>query len=117
MPLLFSYGTLQLDDIQRKTFGRSLSGWRDELPGFELSQIRIDDARVVAATGLTHYANVIPNGRNDSRVSGTAFEVTDAELAASDVYEEDAAYVRITVTLASGKEAWVYLHASGVPKR
>jgi len=117
MPLLFSYGTLQLDDIQRKTFGRSLSGWRDELPGFELSQIRIDDARVVAATGLTHYANVIPNGRSDSRVSGTAFEVTDAELAASDVYEEDAAYVRITVTLASGKEAWVYLHASGVPKR
>jgi len=116
MPLLFSYGTLQRDEVQRATFGRLLSGRREELPGFELSQVKIGDARVVAATGLTHYANLTFNGRSDSRVSGTAFEVTDAELSAADVYERDAEYVRITVKLASGSEAWVYLHASSVPK-
>jgi gamma-glutamylcyclotransferase (GGCT)/AIG2-like uncharacterized protein YtfP len=44
-------------------------------------------------------------------VSGTVFELTDAELAAADRYEEPAAYQRRTVTLASGKQAWVYVHA------
>jgi gamma-glutamylcyclotransferase (GGCT)/AIG2-like uncharacterized protein YtfP len=73
--------------------------------------VRIEDARVVAATGLTHYPNVVFNGRLESRVSGRLLEVTDAELAAADAYEEDGAYVRITVSLASGKRAWVYLHA------
>lgn len=111
MPLLFSYGTLQRDDVQRATFGRSLRGSPDELAGCELGQVKIEDARAVAATGLTHYANVIFNGRADCRVSGTALEVTDAELAAADVYEQDAAYYRITVTLISGKQAWVYHHA------
>ena len=34
MPLLFSYGTLQQDDVQRATFGRLLTGQRDTLPGY-----------------------------------------------------------------------------------
>src|SRR5262245_12232958 len=51
MPLLFSYGTLQWEDVQRKWFGRLLEGERDALPGFELSRVKIDDARVVAAIG------------------------------------------------------------------
>jgi gamma-glutamylcyclotransferase (GGCT)/AIG2-like uncharacterized protein YtfP len=114
MPLLFSYGTLQLDEVQRRTFGRSLIGHRDELPGYELGQVKIEDAAVVAATGLTHNADVVFNGRADSRVSGTVLEVTDAELAAADLYEQDADYVRITVGLASGKQAWVYHHARSV---
>ena len=111
MPLLFSYGTLQRDDVQQATFGRSLIGHRDELPGYELGQVKIEDAAVVAAIGLTHYANVIFNGRAASRVTGTALEVTDAELTAADGYEQDASYVRISVILASGKQAWVYHHA------
>jgi hypothetical protein len=37
MPLLFSYGTLQQEDVQWSTFGRLLEGQRDELPGFERS--------------------------------------------------------------------------------
>ena len=111
MPLLFSYGTLQQADVQLSTFGRLLQGQRDELPGFERSSIKIADPQVVAAYGRTHNANVTFNGRNDSSVSGTVFEITDAELAAADQYEQRDAYKRVLAMLASGKQAWVYLDA------
>src|SRR6185436_13145292 len=103
MPLLFSYGTLQQQHVQLSTFGRLLHGQGDELPGFEPSLVSIEDPLVVATSGRTHHANVTFNGRHDSRVSGTVFEITDAELAAADEYEQLAAYKRTHVTLASGK--------------
>ena len=111
MPLVFSYGTLQEERVQLSTFGRLLNGQRDELPGFEQSLVRIEDPHVVATSGRTHNANVTFNGRSDSRVRGTVFEITDAELAAADQYEQVAAYKRIAVALASGKQAWVYVEA------
>ena len=111
MPLLFSYGTLQQDDVQRATFGRPLHGQCDELPGYEPSLVEIGDPRQAAAVGRTHHANVIFNGCAGSRVPGTVFEVTDAELAAADEYERPASYERVAVTLASGREAWFYVHA------
>ena len=107
MPLLFSYGTLQEADVQLSTFGRLLQGHRDELVGFEPSLAKIEDPQVVAS-GKTHHANVTFNGRDDSRVSGTVFEITEVELAAADEYEKLAAYQRVAVILASGREAWVY---------
>jgi gamma-glutamylcyclotransferase (GGCT)/AIG2-like uncharacterized protein YtfP len=110
MPLLFSYGTLRQEDVQLSTFGRLLQGAPDELVGFEPSRVRIEDPNVLAASGETHYANVVFNGRSDSRVSGSVFEVTDAELASADRYEQDASYERVTTVLASGKKAWVYLY-------
>jgi gamma-glutamylcyclotransferase (GGCT)/AIG2-like uncharacterized protein YtfP len=103
MPVLFSYGTLQQENVQLSTIGRLLQGQRDELSGFE---------QVVATRGETHHANVTFNGRNDSRVSGTVFDITDAELAAADRYEQLANYKRIAVMLGSGKRAWVYLDAN-----
>jgi gamma-glutamylcyclotransferase (GGCT)/AIG2-like uncharacterized protein YtfP len=111
MPLVFSCGTLQQDDVQLSTFGRLLGGHRDELPGCELSRVRIEDPQLAASIGRTHHDNVTFNGRSDSRVSGTVFEFTDAELAAADMYERVAAYIRVAVTLASGTQAWVYVHA------
>src|SRR4249919_1330685 len=108
MPLLFSYGTLQEENVQLSTFGRRLQGQRDELPGFEQSLVPIKDSQVVATSGKTHHANVTFNGRSDSRVSGTVLEITDAELAAADEYEKLAAYIRIAAMLASGKRAWLY---------
>ena len=116
MPHLFSYGTLQEDSVQMSTFGRLLEGQQDELPGFEPSLVRIDDPKLAAAIGKTHHANLRFNGRSDSRVRGTVFEITNAELAAADRYEEVAAYKRIAVVLASGKEAWVYV-GKGVEHR
>jgi gamma-glutamylcyclotransferase (GGCT)/AIG2-like uncharacterized protein YtfP len=108
MPFLFSYGTLQWDEIQRSTFGRLLTGQRDELAGYDLSSVKIEDPQEMAITGLTHHANVVFNGRDDSRISGTLFEITDGEVAAADRYEEPAGYRREELLLASGKKAWVY---------
>lgn len=48
--------------------------------------------------------------RTDARVSGTVFEITDAELVSADGYERRAGYDRAPVRLASGDEAWVYSH-------
>ena len=115
MPLLFSYGTLQQENVQLSTFGRPLRGQKDELLKFEQSLVRIVDPQVVATSGKTHHANVTFNGRSDSRVRGTVFEITDAELAAADQYEQHAAYKRITAALASGKRAWVYVDARSAP--
>jgi gamma-glutamylcyclotransferase (GGCT)/AIG2-like uncharacterized protein YtfP len=111
MPLLFSYGTLQQHNVQMATFGRLLHGNRDELIGFEQRLVKIEDATVVSTSGKTHHPDVAFNGRNESRVSGTAFEITDAELASADHYERLGGYKRIAVVLASGKEAWLYVHA------
>src|SRR5262245_35553253 len=110
MPRLFSYGTLQLERVQLSTFGRLLNGAHDELVGFEPGLVAIEDPDEAAALGTTNYANVVPNGLPDSRVAGTVFDVTDAELAAADRYEEPASYVRIQTTLASGTDAWVYVY-------
>jgi hypothetical protein len=111
MPLLFSYGTLQQEDVQLSTFGRKLSGQQDALPKFEPSLVRIEDPRVVASLGRTHHDNVTFNGNSKSRVTGTVFEVTDEELALADRFELAFFYRRVAVTLESGKQAWVYVDA------
>jgi Gamma-glutamyl cyclotransferase, AIG2-like len=115
MPLLFSYGTLQQEDVQLSTFGRRLNGARDELLGFEPSLVRIEDPQVVATSGKTHHANVAFNGDEESRVPGTVFEITDAELVAVDAYEVAFLYKRVAAMLASGREAWVYVHTGCAP--
>lgn len=110
MPLLFSYGTLQQAAVQMSTFGRLLHGQADELIGFEQSLLRIEDPEFVTTSGKADHAIVKFNGRTDSRVSGTVFEVSDGELANADHYEP-AGYTRIVATLASGQQAWVYADA------
>jgi hypothetical protein len=111
MPLVFSYGTLQDEDVQLSTLGRRLNGHSDELLGFERSLVRIEDPLQVATSGQTHHANVELSGNEASRVSGTVFEVSDAELATVDKYESVFSYRRITAALASGPQAWVYVHS------
>lgn len=114
MPLLFSYGTLQQDGVQLATFGRKLSGQSDALPGFELTVVLIEDAAVIATSGKAHHPIVKFNGNPASRVPGTVFQISDAELESADRYEVSA-YQRIAVTLASGQEAWAYVSARFVP--
>ena len=98
MPLIFSYGTLQDDDVQRSTFGREVNGHRDALPHYERVPVTIDGEQ---------YWDV--KERDGSRVDGVVLEITDQELAKCDAYEAQYAYERVAVTLASGKTAWVYL--------
>jgi Gamma-glutamyl cyclotransferase, AIG2-like len=109
--LLFSYGTLQLESVQLSTFGRTLAGTPDELPGFAQSMMRIDDPEVVATSGKT-FATF--TGRNADGIPGTVFEVTAEELQNADKYEV-AAYKRVAVVLCSGARAWVYVDARYAP--
>lgn len=113
MPLLFSYGTLQHEDVQLKTFGRKLQGEKDLLLGYEPSLVRIPDPAVAKRLGRTHHDNATATGDDWSTIQGTVFEVTDDELAKADRFEAEFAYSRVNGALASGKEAWVYVHAAG----
>ena len=110
MPLLFSYGTLQQEDVQLATVGRRLDGRRDAMVGFREARVAIDDVATAARLGRTHHANVVADGDAASRVTGTVFEVTEDELARFDEFEHQYAYVRIVAPLASGASAWVYVH-------
>ena len=112
MPLLFSYGSLQQESVQLSTFGRRLNGQHDALLRFEPSQVKIDDPQLVATLGTTHHANVTFNGNDESCVPGMAFEIAEAELASVDGYEAEFSYRRVEATLASGRHAWVYVHAT-----
>lgn len=111
MPRLFSYGTLQQEEVQLATFGRKLGGEKDLLIGYEPSLVRIEDPAVAERLKKTHHDNVQNTGDDWSSVQGTVFEVTDEDLAKADTFESQYNYKRISVPLASGKEAWVYVHA------
>lgn len=113
MPLIFSYGSLQEEAVQRSVYGRVLRGEADALVHCVREQIAVPPWHKAAASGVTHYANVIFDPDTESRVEGTVLELTDAELAASDGYEQEADYVRVMTTLASGRRAWVYVSAAG----
>ncbi len=76
--------------------------------------MKIDDPQVAARIGRTHHANVTFNGSQGSRVPGMAFEITDAELSSVDAYEIEFLYQRFVTVLASGRQAWVYVHAANV---
>lgn len=110
MPLLFSYGTLQQQEVQLSTFGRKLTGAPDSLEGFLIAKVRIEDPEVVATSGKEFHPIARKTGVFYHRVPGTVFEVTEDELKQSDAYEVDA-YKRVETVLASGKSAWVYVEA------
>jgi hypothetical protein len=110
MPLLFSYGSLQQEETQISTFGRKLDGEKDLLVGYEPSLVKIADPDVAARLKKTHHDNVQKTDDDWSNVQGTVFDVTDAELALADTFEAQYLYKRVTVPLASGKDAWVYVH-------
>lgn len=110
MPLLFSYGTLQQEEVQLATFGRVLRGHADALIGFELATFEVKDPAFVAKSGKALHAIARFTDSGESRVPGTAFELTEDELLRADSYEP-AGYARVATTLASGKEAWVYADA------
>ncbi|MEO5898179.1 MAG: gamma-glutamylcyclotransferase family protein [Vicinamibacterales bacterium] len=112
MPLLFSYGTLQEDSVQLSTFGRRLQGSPDELIGCELSLFNVDDPQFVSASGKASHSMVTFTGKAESRVAGTAFEVSELELVKADAYEP-AGYKRVSTILASGHRAWVYAADAG----
>lgn len=65
MPKLFSYGTLQQDNVQLATFGRRLSGVSDALVGYRQSMAAIEDPEVVRTSGKTHHPIVAFTGKRE----------------------------------------------------
>lgn len=107
MEALFSYGTLQQQQVQLDTFGRLLEGTKDTLPGYKLGEVEISDAAVIASSGKTHHPILISTGNLNDTVSGTVFLISETELAQADDYEVDE-YQRVKASLLSGNTCWIY---------
>lgn len=87
--------------MQIGLFGRHPEGEADELVGFVSSMIDVDGGR---------HPIVEFNGKQECRVGGTVFDLTEDEITRADAYEPEP-YRRISTKLASGKKAWVYARA------
>ena len=110
MPYLFSYGTLQQEEVQLSTFGRYLVGEDDSLAGYVLAQQPIDRAASIRISGRAVQPIAKHTGCAHHHVPGTVFPVSDDDIKLADRYEVEA-YRRIQVTLESGKQAWAYVEA------
>ena len=108
MILLFAYGTLQQEEVQRANYGRLLGGAPDALAGYRLETIEIGDPEVVRLSGKSLHRIACFTGSSADRIAGTRFELSPEELTATDAYEVDA-YDRAEVTLESGQQAFCYV--------
>lgn len=113
MPKLFSYGTLQLEQVQLDTFGRLLVGKADAILGFQLNYVEITDPAVLASSGQTHHPILRVSPDSSSEVKGTVFEITDEELAAADRYEVDD-YMRVEAPTKTEQTCWVYVEKASI---
>jgi hypothetical protein len=105
---LFSYGTLQFERVQLDTFGRILTGKKDSLKKYVLSQIKITDPYVIKSSGTDMHPILEYTGDESDFVEGTVFELTKEELMQADSYEVDD-YKRNELVFGSGDRAFVYL--------
>ncbi len=108
---LFSYGTLQKEEVQVKLFARLLKGHKDNLKGYRLSSIEITDELFLAKGEQKIQLVATPSNDNNDMIEGAALEVSEEELLLADKYEPGG-YTRVQVQLESGKKAWIYAAAS-----
>ena len=110
---LFSYGTLQMENVQKETFGRILEGDKDTLVGYVLSEVKITDKTVIEKSGTDIHPILKATNSISDEVEGTVFEITYEELMQADAYEVKE-YARIKADFKSGNKAWVYADASQI---
>lgn len=110
MERLFSYGTLQLEQVQLETFGRKLLGNQDSIIGYVISEVEIKDPEVIKTSGKKFHPILRYTGNVKDRVAGTIFEITPHELSQADDYEVEQ-YVRVEAQFLSGNKAWAYVCA------
>lgn len=108
MPHLFSYGTLQKEQVQMETFGRLLQGEKDTLSGYKLSMLEITDPEVLRKSGQQYHPILEFSGNDNDEVEGMLFEVTEEEILQADEYEVDD-YKRIKTVFKSGKKGFIYV--------
>lgn len=107
MPLLFSYGTLQLEQVQIETYGRKLEGDKDVLQCYRIEQLEITDPFVLKTSGERFHPIAKKSGDPTDELEGMVFKITDEELAETDKYEVSD-YERVEETFKSGVQAWIY---------
>ena len=107
---LFTYGTLQLPQVQLEKYGRLLEGQSDALPGYRLELLAITDPDVVRLSGKADHPIARFSGLPTDRVAGIVYEMSERELAATDAYEVEP-YTRVAVKLESGRTAFAYVLA------
>ncbi|WP_026728112.1 gamma-glutamylcyclotransferase family protein [Flavobacterium denitrificans] len=105
MEKLFSYGTLRSKEIQRQVFNRVLTGTADQLLGYKLKSLQIEEE-----FGMADYVVVVPSENPADIIHGVVFEVSIADLAKVDLFESNA-YKRVQVKLQSGETAWIYMES------
>jgi hypothetical protein len=108
MPYLFSYGTLQQESVQISIFSRLLEGSPENLIGFIIAKLQIQDKEVIRQSEKEFHPIAKQTGSFHNRIPGKVFAVSEEELISADCYEVDS-YQRILTTLESGKSAWVYV--------
>jgi len=102
MELLFSYGTLRSKQVQMQIFNKVLSGTPDQILGFKLKSLQIEEE-----FGMADYVVAVPSESLEDIIHGVAFEVSNPELLKVDQFESNS-YKRVQVKLQSGRTAWVY---------
>lgn len=105
---LFSYGTLQLKQVQLENYGRKLKGSSDFLNGYRIEDLKITDIEVIRKSGKHIHPVAVRSGNKNDVIKGMIFEITEEELQATDKYEVSD-YVRVMEKFESGKEAWIYI--------
>lgn len=108
MPNLFSYGTLQKEQVQIETFGRILQGEKDILTGYKLNMVEITDPEVLRKSNQKYHPILEFSGNDKDEVEGVLFEVTNDEILQADEYEVDD-YKRIETIFKSGKKGFIYV--------
>ena len=105
MEQLFSYGTLQSKEIQMQVFNKLLSGIEDQLAGYKLKDLQIEEE-----FGMEDYFVAMPSENPSDAIHGIAFTVSSEDLIKADQFESNA-YKRIHITLQSGTKAWIYIES------
>nr|WP_314896106.1 gamma-glutamylcyclotransferase family protein [uncultured Flavobacterium sp.] len=102
MEQLFTYGSLQNDDIQKDLFGRILEGTPETLIGYVLKEIQIEEE-----FGLVKYPIIMETHKPEDTINGIVYTISTQELRQTDLYE-GLHYKRVEVHLQSNQKAWAY---------
>lgn len=102
MQKLFTYGTLQDKEIQEDLFGRALNGSSEQLIGYQLSEILIEEE-----FGIVAYPIIKETQNPNDIINGIVYHVSQNELYQTDLYEGKH-YKRVKVKLQSDELVWAY---------
>ncbi|MGL2993808.1 gamma-glutamylcyclotransferase family protein [Flavobacterium sp. TSSA_36] len=102
MQKLFTYGTLQHEDVQEDLFGRILEGTPETLKGYIVNKIQIEEE-----FGMIDYPIIVETDNLEDSIQGIVYEVTSNDLRQADLYEGKH-YKCVEVVLQSHQKAWAY---------